>query len=262
MLNMNKISRLFFLVLLLIFIIHAIGLLLMFSANSSAQKKTVPKPKKIITIQHIPAKTKPKSLPTMLPGRAAPPAKQTNAKKTITAKTEKNIKKESPKKTSLKKSAKPATKKAVKRKKSTPSKPTFNFAPINQYALALGNSAFKNQGANRAPTQTDLAHLTYQERVRRHFGESFKAYANQTYFYNLTASSINLNFVLGKDGHIIKINTQNLSTNPAITKLIDKILHYADPFPPIPKKLKLNTFALNFEIKINEGKLSNKYMWA
>lgn len=257
---MGKRSRLFFLVLLLIFLLHAITLILLLGSKYAAQKKhTQQKKERVILIQKTPEKPLPKKktklkkqdLPTMLPGKQTPPTKKTAPNK----QTKPEKKTESIKKGASK------VKAPKKAPKQTEKKPVFNFNTINQYAFAVGNSAFKNFGTNRPPREDDLALLTYQEKVRRHFGDSFNKYANQTYFYNLDTALINLQFTVDRDGRIINTDTQNYSNNPAITNLIEKILQYAEPFPRMPQKVKLTSFTTGFSIKFESGKLAGYYRW-
>jgi len=257
MLTMRKTSRLFFWIIILALIIHGLILLFLFGAKYMASKKDLVKPPKPpVTIEHIKPPI-PYDLPNMMPGQAL---------KSATEEATDPI--ESPEEIKISSDLKPQEtyqvteppKDPKPRRKARP-KPTFNFAAINEYATANGNSAFKNRGVNREPTKDDMAILMYQERVRKHFTNSVNQYANGTYFYNIHQAELYLILIIGRNGKVLDIKIQNFSNNPAIAKLLEKIIAYAGLFPIIPATIKLESFTLTTNIKINQGKLTSGYGW-
>ena len=152
----------------------------------------------------------------------------------------------------------------AQRRKNKPTKPTFKFTPLNTYASATaeGNGIYSHQGtSNRLPTPTDFIFLDYQERVRKHFHQSFNAYANIKRIYIPAKTVAELAFILNITGEVIDIKTTNSTNNPTITKFMTKVLEYAGKFPPIPKALDLNTYQMSINITLTEGQISSGYNW-
>ena len=255
MLIMKKVSRLLYLILVLAFIIHVVLLLFLFSVKYAAIKKNQTKQTKLITFE----KTAINDLPTMLPGKLATSIDQVLPKELVKGVVNNEIHPSETNNVVL--SSTMLNKKSPKKGTKAIAPPLFNFDQLNHYALAEGNSAFKNQGVNRPPQKEDFALLTYQEKIRKHFGQNWNRYADQTYFYNLELANIHVAFTISKDGRVIEIKTKDFSNNPAIPKLIEKILRYAEPFPKIPELLKIECFTLRHYIAINKGKFSSGYRW-
>jgi len=153
----------------------------------------------------------------------------------------------------------PPTLKPIARKRGA--KPVFNFNQFNQYAEALGSSAFKNYGADRPATEHDQAILLYQERIRQHFHEHWNNYANTTYYHNLNQSQIFLSIAIDKNGYVLKNNSSHNSSNPALLNLLAKVLKYSEPFPAIPTHLKIATFDFKLTIHFAQGKFSSGYRY-
>lgn len=269
MLTMKKVTRLFFLVIILALIVHGLMLLFLFGSKLMSIKKSplkIEKPQlpKPVTIEPI----KPLDLPNMLPGQQDLPnppipvepnldkpdnPEQVDQSQDLITKNDalgSNASK-----------ANPGTKPSRAKKRPYLPKPTFNFNQINDYAIAEGNSLFKNKGENRPPTKEDLAILMYQERARKHFGISLNRYADQANFYNVNRAIIDLIIVINSKGQVIDIRMRNHSNNPAIVHLIEKIVKYAGLFPVIPDSIKMTSFTLSTTITISQGKLTSGYGW-
>lgn len=260
MLTMKKLTRLFFLIIILALIIHGLILLFLFGNKFMAIKKSVFKPEqtktlKPVTIEPIPTQL---NLPNMMPGQPTSPTSPPNPAEPTEPILEK------PNTSDLPDKPKDSTNQPTQKKSSKRSyqpKPTFNFDHLNHYAIAEGNSIFKNQGENRPPTKEDLTILMYQERVRKHFSVSMNRYADQAYFYNINRAAIDLVIIIGKDGRVLDLRTRNHSNNPALHNLMEKIIKYAGLFPAIPEKAKLQSFTLMTTVTIAQGKLSSGYGW-
>lgn len=267
---MDKTRRTWFWILLVVLLLHIIGLLLVlgtYYAKRQKPKLSAEQPK-IIMVEP----TKPKDLPTMLPGQITPkippsdePEDEQENEKDLqegqpVIKEIKPIDEGLPEKSPTTTPPTPTTK--PRRKKKSGPKPVFNFDMLNAYAFAEGNSAFKNQGVNRPPRPEDVAHLLYQEKIRKHFVESFNQFANRTYFYNIDEANLELSFTINQTGHIANTQIKNHSNNLALPKLIKEILAYAAPFPKIPDALKTEQFVMDyFNINIRKGKLDSGYRW-
>ncbi len=294
---MKKNRRLFFLVIIFALIIHALLFLLILGSKFISKPKKIDKPTREITIERTPPAQQPappetlvQDLPNMLPGKLEQPANDLQQNSEAPTEQQKDSKpEESPEKSEPEiKTAAPEEKivdledLAAKQDKTTPkvtkpdtpdkpktaqkttarkraSKPVFNFNQLNEYAQALGNSAFKNHGVDRPATEHDQAVLLYQEKVRKHFHENWNNYANTTYYYNLSHSQIFLAIVIDKNGYIIKNSSSHNSNNPALINLLTKILKYAEPFPVIPAHLKITNFDFKLTIHLSQGKFSSGY---
>lgn len=274
---MKKICRRFFLVLILACIVNGIILWLIFGINPKTTQTKLPKP---ITIERIIPNQAPDlptpSLPTMLPSptpvtslpnqepapnNTSPQEAKTPDTDNIVVKndfsnTNNTLAKNSPENTPTTKS----TTKKPRRKKRTLVPPGFDFDRINAYALAVGSSAFKNYGTNKIADEHDYAMLIYQEKARKHFAVALNSYADSNYFYNISVTQFNISIIIEKDGRA-QFQAHNLANNIAIVNLIEKILIYAGLFPAIPKNLNLNNFRLDFNIRIEQGKLVRGYGW-
>lgn len=184
---MKKNRRLFFLVILFALLIHALLFLLILGSRFISKTKTLPKPEREIIIertpppaaQPMPPAEQAQDLPTMLPGKLEQPANdlkqdseaptepQKESKPTRSPQTQEiaepiptpikepekilDLDALAPKEAELKEKVtkldtSTAPKPVAARKRAR--KPTFNFNQLNEYATALGNSAFKNQGVD------------------------------------------------------------------------------------------------------------------
>lgn len=264
---MKKLKHLFFLIILLAFLIHVMILLFLFSKSFIATKKTQAKVKTVkpVTFEPVPTQL---DLPNMMPDQSAltTPSEPTESileKSTIPDLPDKYADKDSYllTKTETKELIHELPQKKPSSRRFSQPKPTFNFENLNHYAVAEGNSIFKNHGQNRPVTKEDLAILMYQERVRKHFSVSMNRYADQTYFYNINRAAIDLIVVIGKDGRVLDLKTRNHSNNPALHNLMEKIIKYAGLFPTIPDKTNLQSFTLMTTVTISQGKLSSGYGW-
>lgn len=296
---MKKNRQLFFLVIIFALIIHALLFILILGSRFISKPKKIEQSNREITIERTPPAQQPsqpeipvQDLPNMLPGKLEHPAndlkqeseapvepekkslpedskldeqpKTPEPPKQVTAQEQENISdldafKPVPENT-IEKTAKLTTlpeKRIAARNRAN--KPVFNFNQLNEYAQALGNSAFKNHGVDRQPTEHDQAVLLYQEKVRKHFHENWNNYANTTYYYNLSHSQIFLAIIIDKNGYIIKNSSSHNSNNPALINLLTKILKYSEPFPVIPAHLKINNFDFKLTIHLAQGKFSSGY---
>jgi hypothetical protein len=275
---MKKICRRFFLVLLIACIINGIILWLIFGINPKKAQTKLPK---TITIERIIETKKPDdsptSLPTMLPSPVAvpitpnlepaqEPTDQVPEQDSMQAQNNDNKldhKSEltsTTKETSSKQNQDLQSAKKPRRKKRVITQPQFDFDRINTYALAAGSSAFKNYGTNKIADELDYLILTYQEKARKHFAVALNSYADSNYFYNISVTQFNISIIIEQDGRA-QFKAHNIANNIAIANLIEKILIYAGLFPAIPKNLKINNFRLDFNIRIDQGKLVRGYGW-
>lgn len=255
---MEKNRQLFFLVIILALIVHVIIFFLVLGPEYlKKQKKPLTINKEILFERPAPPDEPVQDLPTMLPGKIEDTTpeneKQPDQDKspaTDAPETSTTVFKDEPK---TDQDPKPSPKRA------RAPKPTFNFNQLNEYANALGSSAFKNQGVDRPATDADTAVLLYQEKVRKHFHSNWNNYANSTYYYNLSESIIYLHIIIDHNGRMVRNNSTHNSNNPAILKLLEKVLQYCEPFPIIPKHIKLTQFTFRLEITVAKGKFSSGY---
>ncbi len=268
MLIMKKMYRLFWFVIILALIIHGLILLCLFFAKYNINKQSKAKaPKEIMIERSKPEPVNVQDLPTMLPGKPdLQPATEDQAPDQIQKpeeKTEQNPELENKPYEKASEKINPTNSTTPnhtnKTKRTRAAKPTFNLDLLNSYAVAQGSSAFKNFGSDRPPQEDDYAILLHQERVKKHFHANWNNYANSNYYYNLNESRVLLFVIINEQGRVIQNHSQNLSNNPGLLNLINKILKYAEPFPVIPAHLKIKTCELKLIITISQGKFSSGY---